>query len=188
MIQTNPEKFRMLLMFSTDLFVKFEQEIIDQSCESYLLRFNGIEIKSFLATLLYTLYKSALTIVINDDTIRTAIDMLLLSGRLLELKNESTEPTPDQLDMDSLMLEVDNLLHEDSMKGSEELKVSLKELIKIRNNNWVVDEAKKPRIFELKSSTCKERPNAIKIINPNDSGLVSIAGDSKSSSSRNNAE
>jgi len=188
MIQTNPEKFRMLLMFSTDLFVKFEQEIIDQSCESYLLRFNGIEIKSFLATLLYTLYKSALTIVINDDTIGTAIDMLLLSGRLLELKNESTDPTPGQLDMDSLMLEVDNLLHEDSMKCSEELKVSLKELIKIRNNNWAVDEAKKPRIFEFESSTRKERPNAIKIINPNDSGLVSIAGDTKSSALRNNAE
>merc|ERR1712133_157816 len=187
MIQTNPEKFRMLLMFSTDLFVKFEQEIIDQPFESYLLRFNGIEIKSFLATLLYTLYKSALTIGTND-TIGTAIDMLLLSGRLLELKNESTDPAPGQLDMDSLMIEVDNLLHEDSMKCSEELKVSLKELIKIRNNNWVVDEAKKPRIFEFESFTCKERPNAIKIINPNDSGLVSIAGDSKSSASGNNAE
>merc|ERR1712133_63081 len=46
--------------------------------------------------------------------------------------------------------------HEDSMKCAEELKVSLKELIKI--------------------------------INPNDSGQVSIAGDSKSSASGNNAE
>jgi len=190
MIQTNPEKFRMVLMFSTDLFVKFEQEVIvtDQSSESYLLRFNGIEVKSFLATLLYTLYKSALTIVINDDTIGTVIDMLLLSGRLLEQKNESTGRLSGQLDMDSLMLEVDNLSQEDNLKCSERVKVSLSELISIRNNNWVVEEAKKPRIFDFESSTRKERPNAIKIINPNDSGLVSTAGDFKSTETVYNAE
>jgi len=190
LIHTNPDKFRMVLMFSTDLFVKFEQEVTvtDQSSENYLLKFIGIEIKSFLATLLYTLYKSALTIAINEDTIRTVIDMLLLSGMLLELKNESTGHLPGQLDMDNLMLEVDNLLHEDSLKCSEDLKVSLRELTKIRNNNWIVEEAKKPRIFDFESFTGKERPNAIKIINPNDSGLVSTAGDSKSNASVNDAE
>merc|ERR1719189_2346119 len=187
----NSEKFRMLLKFSTDLYIKFEEEdaATERFYDSNVLRNNDIEIKAYLASLLYGLYKSALTIGKDCENIRTVIDMLFLSGQLLESRDKiTTDLGTNNVNMDGIMFEVDELLNNElNTDTPDDLHQLLEELVQIRANNWEMDKDRRPKIFEIEQPTVRtERSNAIRIVNPNDNSIVRQARDSKTDDNRGN--
>lgn len=192
LIFRNSEKFRMLVKFSTDLYIKFEEEATatDQCNDSNVLRNNGIEIKAYLASLLYRLYKSALSIGKDVENFRTVIDMLLLSGKLLESRDKITTDLGANVNMDSIMFEIDELINNELNSDTpDDLRHLLDELVQIRANNWDVKEDRRPKLFEIEQPTARiERSNAIRIVNPNDNSLVRQTGDSKIDSHGNDVE
>merc|ERR1719266_869028 len=189
----NSEKFRMLLKFSTDLYIKFEEEdaAIERSYDSNVPGNNDIEIEAYLASLLYGLYKSALTIGKDCENIRTVIDMLFLSGQLLESRDKiTTNLGTNNVNMDGIMFEVDELLNNELNNDTpDDLHQLLEELVQIRANNWEMDKDRRRKMFQIEQPTVRtERSNAIRIVNPNDNSIVRQARDSKTDDNRENEE
>jgi hypothetical protein len=109
LISNEPEKFRSLVIFGTDLYLRFLGKDTSGSNED-----QDAEPKSetrkrqpVLADLLYQLYRSALTIG-KEDTLNltTVVDMLKVAGKILEEDEKEAEESSKQLQnlMDAIYL------------------------------------------------------------------------------------
>ena len=116
LISSDPEKFRSLVIFGTDLYLRFLGEDTSASNEAEEAEPESEKRKRqpIMAKLLYQLYRSAVTIG-KEDTMNliTVIDMMKLSGRSLEddekASNEGSSQLQNLMDAIYLMSKVINL-------------------------------------------------------------------------------
>lgn len=166
MMQRYPETFRQLLQFSTDLYMQFAscKPLPKDKCTSDMT----VGAENSLSSLLMQLYNSAVTQCSGiDETITTVLEMLKLSGKLLEESCATSENT-DGNQIDSLFTALHSAI--DRRAATSYLKESLNGLDRIRASNWHMDESQKSDIFNFEKSSLlsKARPNAIKIVAPPD--------------------
>ena len=109
LISNDPEKFRSLVIFGTDLYLRFLGEDTSGSNETEEADTGNEKRKRqpVLANLLYQLYRSAVTIG-KEDTMNliTVIDMMKLSGKSLEDDEKASNEGSTQLQnlMDAIYL------------------------------------------------------------------------------------
>lgn len=186
MISRNPEKFRSLVMFSTDLYLQFSigntsgsTEMEDTSRDS-----KRKEMQHILASLLYQLFLSTLTFGKQDAmNLIMVIDMLKLSGKLLEdeerFSGEDGKYSINYqypIQINHLMDEIEKISKNqtEECQHSLELRESLDQLVKIRTLNWQAEASDCPTFFDMPqtkgplSLASTGRSHAIKIVNPRD--------------------
>ena len=111
LISSDPEKFRSLVIFGTDLYLRFlgPADVSDtEESEEVEPKPETRKRQPVLADLLYQLYRSALTIGKEDTmNLTTVVDMLKLSGGILEEdEKEAADENNKQLQnlMDAIYL------------------------------------------------------------------------------------
>ena len=108
LISSDAEKFRSLVIFGTDLYLRFlGKNIAPESSEDEEPKPEIRKRQPVVADLLYQLYRSALTLG-KEDTLNltTVVDMMKLSGKLLEEDEKELEDDKKQLQnlMDAILL------------------------------------------------------------------------------------
>jgi len=159
MVFNDSKGFRMLVLFSTDLYIQFEEENVELTEMNSI---NSEEAQQSLADLVYQLYHSALTYGKQDyKNIELVIEMLKLSGKFLEdWDKTSTGHGANVIKMHGLVNDIEKFVED--RKECPSLQDSVAELVKIRSLNWQVEENQRPTYFDIP----KQRPNAIKIVCP----------------------
>jgi len=157
--------FRLLVLFSTDLYIQFEEEENVEAIEMNVI--NSKVARQRLADLLYQLYHSALTYGKQDhENIELVIDMLKLSGKFLEdIDKTSTGQGANVVKMHDLVNDIAMFASDGTEingKESQSLQGSVAELVKIRSLNWKLEENQRPTYFDVP----KQKTNAIKIVCP----------------------
>jgi len=187
MIKSDANKFRQLIMFSTDLYIKFVKDLpkasdIVKDSKAAAMK----DLKADLSNILYQLYLAAVTIGVQDSkNVLTVVDMLKLSGKLLEVSGQP---------MTRLMDNIEMIIQKHS-EGSEpclQLRNSILELVQIRDDGWLVQDCKRPTLFEVSNEastvSISERPNAIKIVNPLNACDISTLNAGDTSNAVNESE
>jgi len=175
MISSNPKKFRSLVTFSTDLYLQFSRKNISVSSEIEDAKLDSEkrEMQHILARLLYQLYLSTLTFGKQDAmNLTTVIDMLKLSGKLLEDDESfSRENGTNTIQINTLMNEIEKISNNqtEACQHSVELREALAQLVQIRALDWQVEASDRPTFFDMpQPKVSTERPHAIKIVKPLD--------------------
>lgn len=178
LISNDPEQFRSLVIFATDFYLRFLQDKKSSSNETAEEPpcSETKERQPVLANLLYQLYLSAITVDKPDATnLQTVIDMLKLSGKLLEEDEKaSSEDGTKATQLDNLMGTIEKLSQNEA-ECPANLRKSLAQLIKTRAANWEIEANDRPTIFDIPdpkgpaastASATGKRSNAIKIVKP----------------------
>jgi len=181
LISNDPDKFRSLVIFGTDLYLRFlgkdssvaSDETQDDAEPKPEIRKRQPEV----ADLLYTLYRSALTIGKEDTmNLTTVVDMLKLVGKSLEEdEKEANDESSKQLQnlMDAIYLMSKN--ETDGCQYPANLRKLLAQLIEIRAAKWHIEESDRPTVFDIPEArgpaastnlASGKRSNAIKICKP----------------------
>merc|ERR1719510_515196 len=146
------KSFRLLVLFSTDLYIQFAlEENVEVNGTNVI---NSKEARERLAAFLYQLYHSALTYGKQDNkNIELVIDMLKLSGKFLEDNGKtSTGHGASSIKMDDLLNGIvifASNVTEINGKESQSLQGSVAELVKIRSLNWQLEENQRPNYFDV---------------------------------------
>ncbi len=177
LISSDPEKFRSLVIFATDLYLQFlgEKNANSGETEEAKPKSENRKRQPILADLLHQLYLSALTVGKKDAmNLTTVVDMMKLSGKLLEdEENNSTEAAIRTTQMNTLMHEIE-ILSKNDTEGCQHpanIRKTFSHHLEIRYANWKLEESDRPTIFDIpeangSTSASGGRSSAIKIVKP----------------------